>query len=211
MELFPLSRVSKVKSNGRMNDTFTAGIPKSTCWSIRIPCNGGINAPPTMAITKNAAPNLVSCTSTFSLLQRPAANLHKALFHRCTFIVFLSNENVTCQKSLEEHQTLQLRNCQFRKKIVFFIVFSAVFKCFSGSFIQFAFLFKKRHILSFPAFFRVKVRFSTDKKPKSFQQFQQSFPQLKPFSASFQGDFSIFCSRDTVFLPLFPQPVEKAC
>ena len=37
-----------------------------------IPCNGGIKAPPTMAMTRNAAPREVS--SSFSIFERNAVN-----------------------------------------------------------------------------------------------------------------------------------------
>lgn len=46
--------------NGRIKEKFTAGSPITSPWSIIIPCSGGINAPPTIAITKPAAPNVDS-------------------------------------------------------------------------------------------------------------------------------------------------------
>ena len=46
---------------GRRKEALTAGIPNKVCWSMSIPCNGGIKAPPTMAIAAQAVlPNLLS-------------------------------------------------------------------------------------------------------------------------------------------------------
>jgi hypothetical protein len=43
-----------------MNEKFTAGMPITTPWSMIMPCSGGINAPPTIAMTKPAAPKVDS-------------------------------------------------------------------------------------------------------------------------------------------------------
>ena len=58
--------MNKKQANGNMNDIFTAGMPQMISWSIIKPCKGGISAPPTIAITKKAAPRWVSFVSTFS-------------------------------------------------------------------------------------------------------------------------------------------------
>ena len=58
--------IIRKQANGRMNDTFTAGMPQMVPWSIIKPCRGGIKAPPTIAMTRNAAPKWVSFVSTFS-------------------------------------------------------------------------------------------------------------------------------------------------
>ena len=46
--------------SGRTKETLTAGMPAIVPQSMIIPCSGGMSAPPTMAITRNAAPNEVS-------------------------------------------------------------------------------------------------------------------------------------------------------
>ncbi len=52
--------IKRKQMKGRMNEAFTAGWPKTVCWSIIQPCNGGMSAPPTMAITRKAAPSVES-------------------------------------------------------------------------------------------------------------------------------------------------------
>ena len=51
--------IIKKQMSGNPNEMLTAGKPMIVPWSIIIPCSGGIKAPPTMAMTRKAAPNLV--------------------------------------------------------------------------------------------------------------------------------------------------------
>ena len=53
-------------TKGSAKLTFSAGIPATVFKSITAPCNGGIKAPPTIAMTRKAAPRVVSRDSTFS-------------------------------------------------------------------------------------------------------------------------------------------------
>ena len=51
---------------GNMNEKLTAGRLPTVPKSMIMPWRGGINAPPTIAMTKNAAPNELSSRLTFS-------------------------------------------------------------------------------------------------------------------------------------------------
>ena len=51
---------------GRTKLRLTAGKLHIIPQSIIIPCNGGINAPPTIAMTRKAAPSVESSELTFS-------------------------------------------------------------------------------------------------------------------------------------------------
>ena len=53
---------------GKINEKFTAGNQPTVPKSIIAPCNGGINAPPTIAITNPAAPSVVSSQSLFKAI-----------------------------------------------------------------------------------------------------------------------------------------------
>ena len=52
--------------NGNMNEKLTAGKLPTVPKSIIMPWSGGIKAPPTIAMTKNAAPRELSSKLTFS-------------------------------------------------------------------------------------------------------------------------------------------------
>ena len=58
--------MTKKHTSGRRNDMFTAGMFQMVPWSIMKPWRGGMSAPPTMAMTRKAAPRWVSLVSTFS-------------------------------------------------------------------------------------------------------------------------------------------------
>ena len=63
----PYSVTAMKQRRGRTKETLTAGWPKRVSWSIIIPCKGGMMEPPTMAITKKAAPRVVSAVFTSSI------------------------------------------------------------------------------------------------------------------------------------------------
>ena len=58
--------ITMKQMSGSMNDMLTAGMPQMVPWSIMSPWRGGISAPPTIAMTRKAAPRWVSLVSTFS-------------------------------------------------------------------------------------------------------------------------------------------------
>lgn len=58
--LIPYISIDIKHIKGKTKDAFTAGIPSILPISIIDPCNGGINAPPTIAITNPAAPSVES-------------------------------------------------------------------------------------------------------------------------------------------------------
>ena len=58
--------ITMKQMSGSMNDMLTAGMPQMVPWSIMSPWRGGIRAPPTIAMTRKAAPRWVSLVSTFS-------------------------------------------------------------------------------------------------------------------------------------------------
>ena len=51
------------QTNGRMNEKLTDAIPATVPRSIIAPCIGGIKAPPTIAITRKAAPRVLSLST----------------------------------------------------------------------------------------------------------------------------------------------------
>ena len=65
-EKYPYSITTTKQKRGSTNETFTAGKPATEPRSMMAPCNGGMSAPPTIAITRNAAPRVVSSSRTFS-------------------------------------------------------------------------------------------------------------------------------------------------
>ena len=58
--LIPYVSIAIKHIKGKINDALTAGIPAILPISIIDPCNGGINAPPTIAITNPDAPSVES-------------------------------------------------------------------------------------------------------------------------------------------------------
>ena len=58
--------MSTKQMNGSMKLKLTAGSHATCPKSMMAPCIGGMRAPPTMAITRNAAPSVESSALTFS-------------------------------------------------------------------------------------------------------------------------------------------------
>ena len=61
--------------NGRMNEALTEGMPATVPRSIIAPCNGGIKAPPTIAITRKAAPRVLSLSTPSSAIPYIVGNI----------------------------------------------------------------------------------------------------------------------------------------
>lgn len=64
----PYINMATKQINGRINDALTAGSQPTVPRSIMEPCNGGIKAPPTIAITNPAAPRVESSPKPFSAI-----------------------------------------------------------------------------------------------------------------------------------------------